>query len=104
MIDGYEWEKLIKAQLPFLNKFEFYVSFRCFISSEEYVSPVLVEIMAPLCTPFWMVEKRWVVICNYFPTGKELEIYTSPICKSCYDHVFDSKMKTISNIPERWRP
>ena len=60
------WEDLIKTQLPFLNKFEFDVSFHCFVSSEESVNSVLNAIIAPFCT-------------------------------SCFDHVFDSKMMTVSD-------
>ena len=97
-MDGCRWEEMIKIQLPFLNKFEFYTrSFLC-RSTEKMLKSILNEMIVPFSTSFWTEEKRWLVICNYFSTTGEPEIYTSPICISNYSHVFDSKTMTISNF------
>ena len=54
------------------------------------------EMIAPFCTPFWMKEKRWLVICNFFLATGEAEIYASPICISHYTHVLDPE--TMCNL------
>jgi hypothetical protein len=56
------------------------------------------EMMAPYRTPFWTEAKRWLVICNFFPTTGSVEMYTSPICISSYNHLFDPRTMTISNF------
>ena len=98
MVDGSRWEELIKSKLPFLNKFEYYSRFFFGRPAEETEEAVPNELIVPFCTPFWTKEKRWLVTCNIFPTKEAVEIYTSPICVLCYIHVFDPKMKTISNF------
>jgi hypothetical protein len=99
LINGSRWEQLIKTQLLFLNKFEFYARSDCCSPEENNPEVVLNEMIAPFRTPFWTEEKRWLVICNIFPTRREAEAYTSPICVSQYSHIADSKtMTTISNF------
>ena len=99
MIDGYRWENLIKTELPLLNKFEFYLNLYSFTPAENTSEKcVLNELVAPFRTPFWVEEKRWLVTCNWFPNKKSVEMYTSPICMSSYEHVFDLDTKSISNL------
>ena len=49
-------------------------------------------------TPFWTVEKRWLVICNIFPSSEVVEMYISPICSAHWYHVPGPNTKTISNF------
>jgi hypothetical protein len=90
MINGSRWEQLIKSQLPALKKLQFYTSLSRCLSENEMI--------LPFRAPFWTEEKRWLVICNVFPTRGEAEMYTLPICISHYTQVPDQKMKTISNF------
>ena len=100
MIDGSQWEDLIKNNLPFLERLEFYTSLSH--GDLELDTGIwklsLDEMIAPFCTSFWTEEKRWLVICNDFLTSERFEMYTSPICMSSYSHVSDPKTMTISNF------
>ena len=98
MKDGSQWEELIKTKLPFLDNYEFYTHFYGLRSEKETAESILNELIAPFCTSFWTKEKRWLVICNFFSTVGEAEIYTSPICTSSYTHVPGPKTMTISNF------
>ena len=104
MTCGSRWEVLIKTKLPSLNKFEFYTSVSYFRSEKDTVEAMSTRMIAPFRTPFWTGEKRWLVICNFFPTREVLEMYTSPICTSHYSHVSDPKTKTICNFENGDQP
>jgi hypothetical protein len=98
IINGSRWEELIKTELPALNKFEFYTrGVRC-RSEKETAESLLNETIFPFRMPFWTEEKRWLVICDFFPTEEKLEMYTSPICTSCSVHLPDPTMHTICNF------
>ena len=101
MIDGSRWEEIIKTKLPFLQKFEFYTRFSRYRPRDETEKSVFNEMITPFCSPFWTEEKRWLVTCNFFPTARAVEIYTSPIYISAYRHTSDPKMKAISNFERK---
>lgn len=104
VFNGSQWEELIKTKLPCLNKFEFYARFSRVHSKEKSIESMLNTIIAPYCTPFWTEEKRWQVICNFWPTIQEAEIYTSPICKPYYSHRSNPKMRTMCNFEKDNQP
>ena len=97
-IDGSRWEEMIRTNLLFLSRFDFYTRFYRRRSNEETVECVLNELMTPFRTPFWTEEKRWLVVCNVFPTRDIVDVYTSPICISSYAYLSDLTMKTITNL------
>jgi hypothetical protein len=82
MIDGSQWEYLIKTEVPALNKLQFHISFFHLLSENKSVESVLSELIAPFRTPFWTKEKRWHVIRNVLSISNEVEMYTSPIYRS----------------------
>ena len=98
MMETFGWEELIKTKLLFLNKFEFYTRFFYDQSMGKTGKCPPNELIALFKTPFWTEEKRWLVVCNFFSTSTEAEIYTSPICMSSYAHVSDPRTITISNF------
>ena len=98
IMGGSRWKDFIKAKLPFLNKFEFYTRSYRYGLEQEIAASVLNEMIAPFRTLFWTEEKGWLVICNVFPTRREAEIYTSPICISLYTHMFDPQTMMTSNF------
>ena len=98
MIDGSQWEYLIKTKVPALDKLEFHISVYRLLSENKSVESVLSEMIAPFRTPFWTTEKRWHIICNVLSISNEVEKYTSPICRSPYMHEFGPTMKSISNF------
>jgi hypothetical protein len=97
MINGSRWEDFIKTKLPALNKFEFCIrlSLDC---DGDAVQSRLDDLIAPFCTLFWTKEKRWPVICNWFPIHQFGEIYTLPICKPNCVHFADPYTRTASNF------
>jgi hypothetical protein len=99
MMDLSQLEDLIDPKLPFLNKFEFYTRSVHAVSEKETAESALDEMIAPFRTPFWTEEKRWLIICNFFPTRERLEMHTSPMFTSFYNHISDPQTMTISN---RW--
>lgn len=101
MIDASRREDLIQTKLPALDKFEVYTIFSHFTPKENTGTAIMDEMIAPLCTPFWTEEKRWMVTCNWFPTKRAVEIYTSPICTSSYTHLLDPKVTTISKCERK---
>jgi hypothetical protein len=52
MIDGSQWEYLIKTKVPALNKLEFHISFYRLLSENKSVESVLSDMIAPFRTPF----------------------------------------------------
>ena len=101
MIDGFRWEDLINSTLPALDKFEFYAILTQDEPEGDTDTCVLYRMIAPFRTPFWTEDKQWRVICNWFPNGQTLEMYTSPICTSSYTDVAGPKVMTISSFERK---
>jgi hypothetical protein len=99
MMDGAQWEELIKTKVPTLNKFEFHMDFAYYQPTEDDTPESSFNaLMAPFHTPFWTEEKRWLVIGDWCFAQTKCEIYTLPTCKSYRTHIIDSKMITICNF------
>ena len=78
LIDGSQWEELIKTKLPHLKQFEFHSISR---GNPPALETVLNQEIAPFRTPFWIEEKRWLVICIWHSSSGSIEIYT-PLASS----------------------
>ena len=103
-LNGYRWEELIKTKLPALNKFEFHISFDLLHVANPLESDPNYY-MKSFRTPFWTGEKRWAVICNFVPTTRVGQIYTSPICTSTYTYFPAETTTNLSNFGiDVWHP
>ena len=96
-VDGSRWEELIQTKLPFLKKFEFFISFNLGYDVDPMESD-LSYLISSFCTPFWTEEKLWPVTGCWFPHLERGEIYTPPICASNYTYSPVGTLKRFSNF------
>ncbi|CAF0790177.1 unnamed protein product [Adineta steineri] len=78
VIDTYEWEKLVRIELNFLNRLEFFLSYT--ISADDTIS--FNSIIAPFRELFWLNEKRWFTVCESIIHSDEqdrISLFTIPI-------------------------
>jgi hypothetical protein len=76
-LNGQQWEAIISTHLPQLSIFQFKMNYRCHTSDHEQE---MNELLDSFKSQFWLVDHRWYVRCDLFPTGKpwHIEIYTIP--------------------------
>ena len=82
LIDRSQWEKLIKTKLPHLKRFDFQRISRA--NSPATLETVLNQEIASFRTPFWIEEKRWLVICTWHSSSRSIEIYTPLVSSPDY--------------------
>jgi len=96
LCDGRWWERCIKTQLRLLEKFEVF-----FIHNTrrdiEYFN--LDSIITPFRTPFWLVDKRWIFICDYMLTLSKFVLYTIPVCTADFEVLIRYDASSINNPP-----
>ncbi|CAF1408337.1 unnamed protein product [Adineta ricciae] len=76
-LSHHTWEPFIQNRLLNLTKFQFYFSHR--VTQKTSYDCTLHGLMQPFETPFWLLEKQWLVTCDYILALSELNIYTKPI-------------------------
>jgi hypothetical protein len=80
MVNGKRWEQFIQANLPRLDKFEFF--FGRWFSTQPPVED-LELIRASFQTPFWREYKKWFVAYEYdTKITTDIYVYSIPLCKS----------------------
>jgi hypothetical protein len=80
-MDIYEWEKLIRMELNFLQKLQFFISYK--YSQNETI--FLDKIIAPFREPFWLSEKHWFTVCDQSIHQSDINtilLYTIPLIES----------------------
>jgi hypothetical protein len=95
LLDGKRWEQFIEKNLPQLEKFEFY--FYEWKSTKQTQTD-LELIIASFQTPFWIEQKKWLVICECHRIySYNIYLYSLPICKSSLRYETNSQKMSISN-------
>ncbi|CAF1344139.1 unnamed protein product [Adineta steineri] len=83
IVDIYCWEKFVRTELNFLNRFEFFISYK--LSSDDTIYS-LDSLVVPFREPFWLLEKRWFVVCGYnFYSSRTISLHTIPVTVKDYD-------------------
>lgn len=83
-----QWEQFIKAKLPLLTKFEFFLTGYAQPSNDVILTESLV---APFRTSFWIEEKRWFTTCDFMLHPGNVLLYTTPIFDLQEQHTYESK-------------
>jgi hypothetical protein len=90
-IDGKRWERFIEIHLVNLKKFEFYFVERNVAAQNEIN---LELITASFRTPFWIENKKWFIICEYYMLSGNIRLYSIPTCT--FFTYYEPKIKTTS--------
>ncbi|CAF2503643.1 unnamed protein product [Rotaria sp. Silwood2] len=94
--DGNRWEQFIQANLPFLNKFEFYLERT---ADADYNRTDVELIIASFRTPFWLEYKKWFVTCEYkINLPRSILLYSIPICVSSMVYQSESTIISLSTF------
>jgi hypothetical protein len=100
--DGFRWEQFIRANLPFLSKFEFFLT----NMYNVYYRPKDIKLLiSRFQTPFWLEEKHWFVICDYINYLNQVMLYTTPLCSTDFTYECEankisySTLTTMNNDP-----
>ena len=93
--DADPWEKILRAQLPHLDRFEFF-----FLSwkNVNYDIADIQSLIRPYQTAFWLENKRWIVNCDYILQPMEVMLYSLPICHSQFQYHHPSNKISCSNV------
>lgn len=75
ILNGSEWTHLIQTKLSNLKTFRFFFSYN---SREANDAKDIDLIIDQFRTPFWLHEKKWIVVCDYSLNPKFINIYTVP--------------------------
>ena len=76
VFDGSYWEKLVSKKLSQLDKLEFFFSYQ-YGTNENLIS--LESLIVPFRTQFWLLTKRWFVVCAFTLKSREIWVHTTPI-------------------------
>lgn len=89
------WEKILRTQLPHLDRFEFF-----FLSwkNVNYDIADIQSLIKPYQTSFWLENKRWIVNCDYILQPMEVMLYSLPICHSHFQYYHPSNKISCSNV------
>lgn len=77
IMDGSDWERLIRTKLRGLETFEFFFSYTLRQDDDTKDLRLWIDTFR---TPFWLHEKKWVIICDYILKPKVINFYTIPRC------------------------
>ncbi|CAF4720348.1 unnamed protein product [Rotaria sp. Silwood1] len=92
--DGNRWEQFIQMNLPFLNKFEFYVEQT---REVDYNRADVESIITSFQTPFWLEYKKWFVTCEYkINLPRSILLYSIPLCISSMIYQWESTIISLS--------
>jgi hypothetical protein len=95
VFNGYLWEKLIQTRLSLLKKFEFL--FTVNIDRNTHNSP-LDQIIISFRTPFWLIDKYWIVICDFIlSSSSQIALHTLPLDVSDSDVVIRCNALSSTN-------
>ncbi|CAM4802575.1 unnamed protein product [Rotaria magnacalcarata] len=98
--NGFSWEQFIKINISSLAKFEFFFSYAFENNSTMFNIDYLVDSFR---TSFWLNEKRWFIICDYFIQRKAINLYTTPMCISRSEDLSKSLSKSSATLVTiRW--
>ncbi|CAF3271021.1 unnamed protein product, partial [Rotaria sp. Silwood2] len=93
-LDGNRWEQFIQVNLPFLNKFEFYLEQTRDI---DYNHTDIESIIKLFQTLFWLEYKKWFVKCEYkINLPRSILLYSIPICISSMIYQIESTINSLS--------
>jgi hypothetical protein len=71
-----DWENFFRSELNFLDRLEFFFIYK--ISSDNVIG--FDSIVAPFQKPFWLIEKRWRVVCECILNWEDIILlYTIPV-------------------------
>ena len=99
ILDGYRWEQFIEANLPLLNKFEFFFDTWRRFNNQNLVN--IEWIVAPFRSPFWIEYKKWFIICEYrVDNVRPILLYSVPVCQSSMEYEPDSQKMWLSTYPK----
>ncbi|CAF0887597.1 unnamed protein product [Adineta ricciae] len=96
--DGYRWERIIKAKLPQLTKFEIYLSV---LTDVHYDTKNIEEMVSLYRTPFWSQDLRCSIVCDYILHLHRLVLYSLPICHTYYQYYASEDKVLASNFTKR---
>ena len=75
ILDGSDWARLIQTKLPDLKTFQVSFSYNLQKADDAKDLDLLVDRFR---TPFWLHDKKWIIICDYILQGKIISFYTTP--------------------------
>ena len=94
--NGNRWEQFIQANLPFLNKFEFFIEER---KTLDFTLSDVESIIASFQTPFWLEHKKWFFTCEYnIDNPRLIKLYSIPICTPSLTYEPESKKIVLSSF------
>ncbi|CAF3695447.1 unnamed protein product [Rotaria sp. Silwood1] len=98
ILNGYQWEKIIRNYLSNLQIFQFRIEFQ--LINENNREQQIDELIHSFQTPFWLIEHNWYVQCHWNSTNSSNSIYLYTLPYSFNFFKFNSSMKfksTFSN-------
>lgn len=74
--NGNDWEELLRNKLIHLKNFQFLFVYKT--NNIDYRRS-LSSIIEPFKAPFWLTEKRWIVVCDFILKSSDIILYTLPL-------------------------
>jgi hypothetical protein len=88
VLDIDDWETFVRMELNLLDRLEFFFSYE--LSSNDMI--FLQSFVRPFQSPFWLKEKRWLVVCEcIYENAPSISLYTLPNIYGAYQEEYCSR-------------